>query len=89
MESESAARTTALILGIVLVVGGVGAISMGYNQMQAADEWASQIHICGITEDSAPEPECPPNPYAGGGGVFIIGVIVVVVGGVAARWGAQ
>lgn len=76
-----------LIVGVILIVAGVGTALGGYNQTQAADEWASQTHYCG--SGTLQEVECPENPYEGGGQKVAFGVLLAMVGGVAARYGSQ
>lgn len=91
MDADPAFRTLALVIGIVLVVAGVGLVVTGTNQMEAAEEWDRQTHYCGSAGSfqDASEIECPDNPYAGGGVKVTFGVGLVVVGGLAARYGTQ
>lgn len=76
-----------LIVGVLLIVIGAGLADGGYNQMQAADHWGGQTHFCGTGDPT--EVDCPDNPYGGGDGKILIGLALVVVGGVATRYGAR
>jgi hypothetical protein len=91
MSGREAAHTALLIIGIVVVVIGAGMAMQGYDQMQAADEWGSQVHDCGSVS-SWQDPsgiECPDNPYDGWSGKLYGGIVLALIGGVVARFGAK
>lgn len=69
------------------MVVGAGMAAQGYNQQQAADEWASQTHHCGSGPVS--EVDCPDNPYSGGGTKIVGGFIITIIGGVVVYVGTR
>lgn len=91
MNAEQAFRAFALVMGIVFIVAGAGLANTGYSQMQAADEWDSQTHYCGSASsfEAASQIDCPDNPYEGGEFYVGTGVVLLLIGGVSARWGTQ
>ena len=90
--SSASLQTVVLVVGVVIIVAGAGLAIGGYNQMQAAQEWSEQTHYCGTTIgglDAAQEVDCPDNPYSGGGGKLVSGLLLSVVGGGSVRWGTR
>jgi hypothetical protein len=87
----SVTRTVLLTAGILLVVIGAGLVLEGHNQMEAADEWDSQVHDCGTVSsiDRAESVRCPRNPYEGGEGKVFWGILVAIIGGVTSKIGAE
>lgn len=80
---------------LALIVVGVRLALAGYNQPQAAQEWhdqrfADDVASCG----EVPVGHCvrrpmSREPYKGGESMIGLGVILAIVGGIEARYGAQ
>lgn len=89
MKALSIGQTALLVAGILLVVIGGGMFLEGQNQKEAAEEWDSELRICGSapTVEQARQIDCPDNPYSGGGDKMLFGAVLIVIGGIAARFG--
>jgi hypothetical protein len=82
-------RTTALILGVLLIVIGGGMVVGGYNEMQTDDGSVVQGGYCGSTTGDPAEIECTSTDTSGGQSKFFVGIVLVILGGLGARYGAE
>jgi len=91
MDSDSSIRVGLLIFGVILIIVGAGLVVAGYNQMQAADAWASQPQYCGTAGSfqDVGDINCPSNPYSGGEERVGVGTAFSLLGGVLARAGTK
>jgi hypothetical protein len=75
-----------VIIGVLLIVLGAGMAVAGQNQIQAGNDWDRE-HC--TYNPVLQQMTCPENPYEGGGGQVLAGLILVLGGGVVLFYGTR